>query len=131
MSFQADLSIDGGITIRLLSCRYQVQRSVDQSGRPSSRAFGGTIQVSVESTNDTFLNEWMFEAMCKQGKITFMKHDSNSKMKELSFKNGYIISLSESYESLGTNPMTIDFTISAEQITIGAATHTNNWPKQD
>lgn len=131
MSFQAHLSIEGGSEIRLLHCSYSLNRDVDATGRPSSMVRGGTVQFTIESTHDTQLNEWMVDQFTtKQGKVTFFKRDSNTKMKELKFENAYIVHITESYDATGANPMTIHFTITAEKITVGSATHTNPWPKE-
>ncbi len=131
MSFQAHLSIEGGSDIRLLHCSYSLNRDVDATGRPSSMVRGGTVQFTIESTHDTQLNEWMVDQFTtKQGRVTFFKRDSNTKMKELKFENAYIVHITESYDATGTNPMTIHFTITAEKITVGSATHTNPWPKE-
>jgi hypothetical protein len=130
MSFKANLSIDGGAEIRLLHCSYSLNRDVDATGRPSSMVRGGTVQFEIESTDDTSLNDWMVDQFKnKKGKVTFYKRDSNTKMKELSWENGYIVQLTESFDSVGENPMTIHFVITAHKITVGSATHENPWPK--
>ncbi len=131
MSFNAKLSIEGGAEIRLLHCSYSLNRDVDATGRPSSMVRGGTVQFTIESTHDVSLNEWMIDQFTtKKGSVIFLKRDSNTKMKELKFENAYIVALTESFDSIGDNPMTIHFTITAEKITVGAATHTNPWPKE-
>lgn len=131
MSFKAHLSIEGGTEIRLLHCSYSLNRDVDATGRPSSMVRGGTVQFQIESTNDTQLNEWMIDQFTtKQGSVIFSKRDSNTKMKELKFENAYIVHIAESFDSIGENPMTIHFTITAEKITVGSATHVNPWPKE-
>ena len=131
MSFNAKLSIDGGADLRLLHCSYSLNRDMDPIGRPSSMVRGGTIQFEIESTNDTSLNEWMVDQFTtKKGTVTFLKRDSNTKMKEVKFENAYIVQFSESFDHVGENPMTIHFTVSAEKITVGNATHTNPWPKE-
>jgi hypothetical protein len=63
------------------------------------------------------------------GTVTFKKTDEDAKMKELSFKNGYIVHYSEGIDTNGVNPMIIKFTISAESIKLGNAEHENRWPK--
>ncbi|MFN0030960.1 MAG: type VI secretion system tube protein TssD [Flavobacteriales bacterium] len=129
MSFNAMLSIDGGAEVRVLHASYALSRDVDSTGRPSSLVRGGTIQIEVESTEDTSLFAWMVDQYTtKNGKITFYKRDSKTKMKELSWENGYIVQCSESIDSIGENPMTIHFVVSAQKITVGDATHENPWP---
>ncbi len=131
MSFKANLSIEGGSEIRLLHCSYALTRDVDATGRPSSAVKGGIVKFVIESTNDTSLNEWMVDQFThKNGHVVFMKRDSNTKMKELKFENAYIVELNEIFDSVGENPCKIHFTITAEKIKVGSATHTNPWPKE-
>lgn len=49
-------------------------------------------------------------------------------MKELSFKNAYVVELSEKFDSVSGNPMTLNCTISAQQLTLGSETLENEWP---
>jgi len=53
---------------------------------------------------------------------------SEQKMKEVSFKEGYIVSYSESFTNMGDNPMSQNFVISAKEIKVGDAEHKNEWP---
>lgn len=129
MSFNATVSIDGGAEVRVLHASYALNRDVDSTGRPSSLIRGGTVQIEIESTEDTSLFAWMIDQYStKNGKITFNKRDSKTKMKELTWENGYIVTFSESIDSVGENPMTIHFVVSAQKITVGDATHENPWP---
>jgi hypothetical protein len=129
MSFNAMLSIDGGAEVRVLHSSYALNRDVDSTGRPSSLVRGGTIQIEIESTEDASLFAWMVDQYTtKNGKITFYKRDSKTRMKELSWENGYLVSMTEALDAMGENPMTIHFTVSAQKITVGDATHENPWP---
>lgn len=130
MSFKATLSIDGGEETRLLHCSYALQRDFDSTGRPSSMVHGGTIDFTIESTDDNSLFEWMVDQFShKKGKATFFKRDSNTKMKEVSFEDGYIVKYSEAIDAIGESPMVINFTVSAKKISVAGATHENPWPK--
>jgi hypothetical protein len=129
MSFNAMLSIDGGAEVRVLHSSYALNRDVDSTGRPSSLVRGGVVNIEIESTDDNSLFAWMVDQYTtKNGKITFYKRDSKTKMKELSWENGYLVSMTEALDAMGENPMTIHFTISAQKITVGDATHENPWP---
>ena len=64
----------------------------------------------------------------KDGKITFYKRDSEQKMKEVSFKDGYVISYTETFTNMGENPMSEHFVISAKELKVGDAEHKNEWP---
>ena len=50
-------------------------------------------------------------------------------MKELTFENAYIIEFAEGIDIVGTAPMSICITISAQTIKIGGAEYEENWPK--
>lgn len=130
-AFDALLSVDGGLSdVKVIHCSYSLNRDVDASGKPSGAVRGGLINIQIESTKDVSLNEWMVEQFtAKNGKVAFKNIDANTTMKELTWEHGYIVQLSESFDIVGENSMTISFTVSAEKIKIGAATHDNRWPK--
>ena len=131
MSFNAKLSIEGKGDIRLLHCSYVLKRETDATGRPSSETSGGVVNFTIESTHDISLNEWIVDQFkTKKGSVIFLKRDSNTKMKELKFENAYIVALSESFDSIGDNPMTTHFSITAEILSFGAITYKNEWPKE-
>jgi hypothetical protein len=127
MSFKAKLKV-AGKELNVLDCDYSLHQEVDPTGRPSSITRGGKINVTVESTGETDFFEWMcnnFER--KDGSIVFIKRDSDATLKELKFKEGYLISYEEMFHSANTNPMTMSFTISAKELSMGNGTHTNEW----
>ncbi len=127
MSFKAKLTV-AGKDYNVLHCSYGLFQEVDATGRPSSITRGGKIKITVESTQETDLFEWMcnnFER--KDGSVTFLKRDSDATMKELKFKEGYLVNFDERYESVNENPMLLTFVISAKEITMGNGTHTNEW----
>jgi hypothetical protein len=130
MSFKAKLKL-GGKEFDVLHCSYTFRRDVDAKGRPSSGVYGGTVQVEIESTDDTSVLESMLNNHHKsqKGTVTFQKREEDSKMKELSFEDAYIIQYSEALDSVGSNPMTINFVLSARSLKIGNAQHQNEWPK--
>ena len=43
------------------------------------------------------------------------------------FKEGYLVNFSESFNSVGNEPLSVTFTISAKEITMGSGTHVNEW----
>jgi hypothetical protein len=129
MSFKAKLEL-GGKKFDVLHCSYTFRRDVDAKGRPSSGVYGGTVQLEVESTDDTSVLESMINNVYKavKGKIIFQKREEDAKMKELDFEDAYIIQYSESLDVVGSNPMTINFVISARKLKMGNAEHVNEWP---
>ncbi|MBS7566732.1 type VI secretion system needle protein Hcp [Mucilaginibacter sp. Bleaf8] len=130
MAFKARINI-GSREFDVLQCSYALSRDVDAKGRPSSGVYGGTIQVEVESTEDTSVIESMVNNQYKplSGVITFKKSEEDAKMKELSFEDGYIIQYNEGLSIVGNAPMSLSFVISARKLKVGNAEHENDWPK--
>ncbi|HOZ51496.1 MAG TPA: type VI secretion system tube protein TssD [Chitinophagaceae bacterium] len=127
MSFKAKFKA-GGIELNVLSCSYSLYQEVDATGRPSSISRGGQISLAVEGTNSTELFEWMCNSFeRKDGSVIFIKRDSDATLKELKFKEGYLINFSESFTSTSGDPLNVVFTISAKEITMGSGTHINEW----
>lgn len=127
MSFKAKLKV-AGKEINLLGCFYSLHQVVDATGRPSSITRGGKITLSVEGTGDTDLFEWMCNSFeRKDGSVVFLKRDSDATLKELKFKEGYIIDFNEAFSATNANPLAQSFTISAKEITLGNGTHINEW----
>src|SRR5580698_6825409 len=120
MAFKATISL-GAKTFDVLQCSYALNRDVDAKGRPSSGVYGGTVQIEVESTEDTSVIESMVNNQYKpmSGTITFKKSEEDSKMKELSFEDAYIIQYNEGLNIIGNAPMTLSFVISARTLKIG------------
>lgn len=130
MSFKAELEF-AGKKYDVIHASYTLRRDVDAKGRPSSGVYGGTIQFEIESTEDTTIIEAMVNSKHKaqKGKVTFFKRDEDgASMKALDFTDAYVIQYSESLDSVGNQPMNIQFVVSAREISIGNATHTNEWP---
>lgn len=130
MSFKATLKL-GSQSYDVLHCSYTFRRDVDPKGRPSSGVYGGTVQLEIESTEDTSVLEAMLNNQHKafSGTVTFFKREeSDAKMKELTFTDSYVIQYTESIDSVGNNPMTISFVISARELKLDNAVHVNDWP---
>ena len=129
MAFKATCKV-GSKEFDVISCDYAFRRDVDSKGRPSSGVYGGTVNLTVESTDDTSIIESMVNQYKPiDGTITFKKSDEDAKLKELSWTKGYIINFQESLDITGAQPMLIHFTVSAQEIKIGNADHKNDWPK--
>jgi hypothetical protein len=115
----------------VISMSYAFNRDVDVKGRPASRVYGGNINLTVESTEDTSIIESMLNSKHKpfNGTITFFKDDEDAKLKELAFENSYIISFNESFSTGHTDPTYCSFIITAEIFKMGSAEHDSEWPK--
>jgi len=127
MSFKSKLSV-GGKELNILNASYDLYQEVDATGRPSSITRGGTINLTVESTGDSFFFEWMtnnFER--KDGSIQYVKRDTDAKLKEMNFKEGYLVKYTENFDAENGSPLTETFTISAKEIGCGGGQHINEW----
>jgi hypothetical protein len=127
MAFKAKLKCSGK-EFNILNVSYQLKQETDATGRPSSITRGGKIEVTIESTGET---DW-FEHMCnnferKDGSIVFIKRDTDATLKELNFKEAYVVSYRENFDSTGSNPVTETFVLSAKEISMGTGSHKNEW----
>lgn len=127
MSFKAKFTA-AGITRNILNVDYAMLQETDPTGRPSSVSRGGKINITVEGTGETDLFEWMTNSFeRKDGSIVFVKRDSDATLKELKFKEAYIVKYREDFDSTGETPLTENFILSAKEIELGNAKHTNEW----
>ncbi|NND94065.1 MAG: type VI secretion system needle protein Hcp [Flavobacteriales bacterium] len=130
MSFSAELKIENH-TYRVLSCSHSFRKDIDQTGRVSSRARFGRIDLQIESVDNIFLMDGADKNSPLSGTVIFKKRDEEVKMKEYKFEDAYIIEHSERFQSFGDSPMTIDLSLSAHTLTIEttseAVTISNEW----
>ena len=129
MSYKATLYIEGD-EYDILHCNFKLSRDTDAKGRPSSRVYGGRITFEIESTASTALIEKMINDQFRPfgGCVSYIRGDEESVMKDLEFNNAYFVYYEETLDITGKTPMNIRFTVSAEEITMGSASQTNNWP---
>lgn len=128
-SFRASFEF-GGKEFDVLNAEYILNRNTDDKGKPSSSVKGGRVTLTVESTADTSVIESMVNNQFKavEGKIVFKKTDEDSKMKEVEFKNAYIVYFKEELDVNNEIPMKLTVTFSAEELSIGNAVLENRWP---
>lgn len=127
MSFKAKLKV-AGKDVNVLNCHYAMKQETDATGRPSAITRGGKITVTVESNGDTDFFEWMcnnFER--KDGSVVFIKRDTDATLKELKFREAYVVDYKENFDANGENPITETFTLSAKEINLGNGQHVNDW----
>jgi len=129
-SFRASFEF-GGNEYDVLYSNFEFSRNTDSKGKPSSNVLGGRVHLVIESTEDTTVIESMLNGQFKpvEGKIIFKKTDEDAKMKEVTFKNAYVVNYKETLDVTNDVPMRIDVTFSAEEISVGDATLDNRWPK--
>ncbi len=128
MSFKAVFNVDGK-DYNVLSCNYSCHQEYDVTGRPSSVARGGVVNLVIESTDSSKLFEWMCDSyMKKDAKVTFNKREENAKLKELEIKEAYMVGYQESFDSAGTGAMTETISLSARSLKMGDGELVNEWP---
>lgn len=129
-SFRASFEF-GGNEYDVLYSNFEFSRNTDSKGKPSSNVLGGRVHLVIESTEDTTVIESMLNGQFKpvEGKIVFKKTNEDAKMKEVTFKNAYVVNYKETLDVTNDVPMRIDVTFSAEEISVGDAILDNRWPK--
>ncbi|KAB1067295.1 phage tail protein [Tamlana haliotis] len=128
MAFKTKLKV-GGNEYNVLSCSYALKQETDATGRPSSVTRGGEVKVVIESTGGTELFEWQCSSFERRdGSIEFTKRDTDAKLKEITFEEGYLTYYREDFDASGSNPLTQTFTISAKVLSSGGGIHENEWP---
>ncbi|CAN5609586.1 type VI secretion system tube protein TssD [soil metagenome] len=129
MSFKATLKL-GNSEFDVITCSYSFYRDVDVKGRPSSIVYGGRIDFSVESTDDTSIIETMVNNQHKpiDGTVTWTKVDADGTLKVLTFEHSFVVAYSEAFSTSGGDAMLIQFSISAETLKIGNMELVNDWP---
>ncbi len=123
------LDADGIKQREVLYVRYELNQQTDVEGQPTGTTRGGKIYVKVKSTDDgnTDLMEWMCDTyMSKGGTISFPNRQGGE-MKNLQFKEGYVVEYAETYDSTNSLLQFEEFTISAKEIQVGNAHHNNRW----
>ncbi|TWP24767.1 phage tail protein [Apibacter muscae] len=127
MSFKARLEV-GGKKYNILNINYSLSQETDPTGRPSSQTRGGRIEITIESTGDTDIFEWMTNSFeRKDGSVIFIKRDSDATLKQLDFTDGYVVKYRENFDSIGRSPLKETFLISAKTIKVGTGEHVNDW----
>src|SRR3978361_1867534 len=108
MSFKARLKLGSLDNVEVLTCNYFWHSDVNEKGSPSSHVYGGSVDLVINSTDDTSIIEGMVNNQHKpiDGTVTFFKDDEDAKMKELSFEKGYVVRFAENFDTVGAKAMT-------------------------
>ncbi|WP_338794262.1 type VI secretion system tube protein TssD [Bernardetia sp. MNP-M8] len=139
MSFKVNLEV-GGRTYEVLNSFFELNQETDASGRPSAVVRGGKLTVSLESTSNTFFIENMIDNFTRlDGKLIYLKRDTNAKMKEVKFEEAYVVGYSETFSGGGVtgsnkfdnvsdqNPTIETITFSARVLSVENAVLTKQW----
>lgn len=125
----ATISADGIQEREVIFVKYELNQQTDVEGQPTGTTRGGKITVKVKSNDDgnTDILEWMIDTyMSKSGTISFPNRQGGE-MKQLSFKEGYVVEYAETYDSTNSLLQYEEFVISAKEIAVGNARHNNRW----
>ena len=109
------INADGIKEREVLYVKYELNQQTDVEGQPTGTTRGGKITVKVKSTDDgnTDILEWMIDTyMSKSGTISFPNRQGGE-MKNLQFKEGYVVEYAETYDSTNALLQFEEFTISA------------------
>ncbi len=128
--FSAKFKIEGN-EYRVLKFQYELDRDIDQTGRPAGDVRGGTVSLTIESSQETMFWDWMIDAYArKDGEIEFYKRDEPTPAKVVKFTEAYMISYGEKFDVTGgekDQPMIESFTVSAKELAIGEPL-VKEWP---
>jgi hypothetical protein len=130
-SFSAVFDAAGSEECEVVSCSYSFHQTTDDKGRPSSVVQGGTIKVTIVSTDSVKLISWMLDPYKQaNGKIVFKRGDQDSKLKEIGFKEAVCVQYTEDFDARGGGnqaSMTLSLVISANKIDVNGASLDNKW----
>jgi len=127
MSFKAKFNV-AGKELNVLNVNYDLHQTTNASGSASSVVRGGKINVTIESTGDSFFFEWMTNSFeRKNGSIVFLKPDTEAKLKEILFEDGYLTNYKEEFDHNSDTPLTETFTISSRVISSGGGELVQEW----
>ena len=134
MVLTASLHIEGHATedegIPLLSCAYSFSQDIDPRGLPTSQVKGGVITLTFISIEDEEIMWWMMSPKAdKNGKILFSGGEGKKVFKTLEFKDARCFYYHETFTR--DVEMIEELKISAREISLSGATHTNTWTKYD
>jgi hypothetical protein len=134
MVLTALLHIEGHETedkgIPLLTCDYSLSQEVDKRGLAKSQVTGGIINFTFYSIEDEEIMWWMVSPNAdKNGKISFSGSEDEKVFKTLEFKDARCVYYQETFSR--DNEMMEEISISAREILLSGATHTNTWTKYD
>lgn len=129
MSFLAKLNVDGEES-NVLECMFSFAQQTDEIGKPSSIPIGGKIHLTLESTGNVNLYDWMISpTMTKSGIVTFYRRDTMSKLKVLEFTDAHCTNYLEKYVHDTDFPMQTSVILSAKQLSLNGSEFKNNWPE--
>jgi hypothetical protein len=130
MAYEMKFNLNGK-KYNVLNSSFAFNRSVDAKGRPSSGVYGGTLNLVLETQDDTQLAEIMLlkQTTPQKGDLEIFRGTNSGSFRKISVEDGFITSYSEHASAHGSDNMQIQITISARTLSVGdSAKHVNTWP---
>lgn len=115
-------------------CEFEFSRKIDiKTGHVLSSAQAGLIHITIESTKNTTILDWLINAQRKEGTIVFKADTSQGPMnsKKLTFTNALCVDYKEVFEAMTGNAMSCYFSIWCPEITVGDSEYTVEWMKDE
>lgn len=130
MAFKSVLKISSK-EWNIINLAYSFRRDTDAKGKPSSLIYGGTVDLVLETTEDTTILESMLNSPTKAltATIEVSKATGEGTQKTITLTDCYVVAFSESISAFSGESMSYSITISARQIAVDKATLVNEWPK--
>ena len=127
-TFKATIEILGE-EIEVINYTIEFSRKTDNKGRPCSPTLGGRFTFVTEAASSTFLAELMLNLGHKPvlGRMRFFHPKDNKTMRELAFKDAFVIFYKESCYINKNTPIRITCTLIARVVTIGNAYQDSGW----
>ena len=124
----------GGGEIEVVHFAYELSRSIDMKGRPSSVTQGGVIHVELASSpDDNELATWLSNSYLEKDGTIKLVDQNQTTLKTVDFTKGRLVKYAERFdkkpaqETTDRPAATFTLTISAEKIIFADAEHDNNW----
>ncbi len=120
MAFEAYLTFTGpgdSKSIKVLECDFGFSQNADiQTAKPSGRVLINNINLVVESSKDTQLADWMFQASDYRNGVIEITVQNNVR-KTIRFWDAFCVQYHESFNYLGDKtPMHISLSFIARKI---------------
>lgn len=123
------LNADGIAERQVIYLHYELNQQTDIEGQPVGRTRGGKLKLRVRTpqNGNTDIVEWMCNPYLSKNGVISIPTLSGGERKRITFKEGYVVEYSETYDRRQELTLYEEFTISAKIIKIGSAVHDNNW----
>lgn len=133
MAFKALLTIDDFEDfeeVNVLHCDFEFSRKIDiKTGHILSQPQAGLVHLTVESTRNTSLLDWLLRAERHDGTVLFKAEATRGPMnsKRLTFSKAVCVDYREVFEANTGDAMRCFFSIWCQQITVGDSEHAAIW----